>query len=64
VFNDGWLINQPDFLQALHKYSTWGWLVLVSMHVTGVVAESILHKDNLIRAMITGCKRVPRKGEK
>ncbi len=64
VFNDGWLIDQPDFLRALHKYSTWGWLALVSMHVIGVVTESILHKDNLIRAMITGCKRVTRKGEK
>jgi cytochrome b len=34
------------------------------MHVIGVVTESILHKDNLIRAMITGCKRVSRKGER
>ncbi len=64
VFNDGWLIDQPDLLQALHKYSTWGWLALVTMHVVGVVTESILHKDNLIRAMITGCKRVSRKGER
>jgi cytochrome b len=38
-----------------------GWLVLVTIHVIGVVTESILHKDNLIRAMITGCKRVTKK---
>lgn len=64
VYNEGWLIDQPEFLQALHHYSTWGWLLLVAMHVIGVVTESILHKDNLILAMITGCKRVSRKGEK
>jgi cytochrome b len=64
VFNEGWLIDQPELLQTIHQYSTWGWLVLVAIHVIGVVTESILHKDNLIRAMITGCKRVTRKGEK
>lgn len=64
VYNDGWLIDQPDFLRALHQYSTWGWLTLVIMHVLGVITESILHKDNLILAMITGCKRVSRKGER
>jgi cytochrome b len=64
VYNEGWLIDQPEFFQTLHQYSTWGWLILVTMHVIGVVTESILHKDNLIRAMITGCKRVTRKGER
>ena len=64
VFNEGWLIDQPELLQTLHQYSTWGWLVLVVIHVTGVVTESVLHKDNLIRAMITGCKRVSTKAEK
>jgi cytochrome b len=64
VFNEGWLIDQPELLQTIHQYSTWGWLVLVTLHVIGVVTESILHKDNLIRAMITGCKRVTRKGER
>ena len=64
VYNEGWLIDQPELLQALHEYSTWGWLALVIMHVLGVITESILHKDNLILAMITGCKRVTRKGER
>ena len=64
VFNEGWLIDQPELLQSIHQYSTWGWLMLVTMHIIGVVTESILHKDNLIRAMITGCKRVSRKGER
>jgi cytochrome b len=64
VYNEGWLFNQPEFFQRLHQYSTWGWLILVTMHITGVVAESIIHKDNIILAMITGCKRVSRKDEK
>jgi cytochrome b len=63
VYNEGWLVDQPEFLQSLHFYSTWGWLGLVILHVTGVITESILHQDNLIRAMITGCKRVSKKGE-
>ena len=64
VFNEGWLIDQPELLQNIHHYSTWGWLGLVIMHVTGVITESILHDDNLIRAMITGCKRKSKKGER
>jgi cytochrome b len=58
VYNDGWLIDEPDLLQAIHHYSTWGWLILVGLHVSGVIFESVFHKDNLIWAMITGCKRV------
>ena len=64
VFNKGWLIDQPELLQRIHQYSTWGWLVLVIIHVIDVVTESILHEDNLIRAMITGCKRVTKKGKR
>lgn len=56
VYNDGWLIDNAELLQDLHFYSSWGWLALVSMHVLGVITESILHKDNLISAMITGVK--------
>jgi len=39
-----------------------GWLVniallLISLHVTGVVVGSFQHKENLVKAMITGIKR-------
>lgn len=64
VFNDGWLIDQTEILSAIHFYSAWSWLGLVVIHVVGVITESILHHDNLIIAMITGRKRVSRKGEK
>jgi cytochrome b len=64
VFNEGWLIDEPDILQAIHHYTTWGWLALVAVHVCGVLVESILHRDNLIWAMITGCKRVCKVSER
>lgn len=58
VYNDGWEMIDPDFAYYLHRYLTWGWLVLVFIHVSGVIIESVIHRDNLIWAMITGCKRV------
>ena len=60
VFEDG-LIFGDEYMyvfKTIHHYSTWGWLFLVGSHVIGVIAESILHRDNLIFAMVTGCKRV------
>lgn len=58
VFNEGWLWDAPEILKPIHHFSTWGWLALVVIHVSGVIFESLIHKDNLIWAMITGCKRV------
>lgn len=60
VFENGWIFTDTytDAYKIIHHYTTWGWLFLVVGHVTGVIAESILHPDNLIFAMITGCKRV------
>ncbi len=39
-----------------HAFLAWTWLVLVSMHVSGVLLESVLLRENLIAAMITGFK--------
>jgi len=60
VFENGWIFTDTytNAYKTIHHYATWGWLFLVVGHVTGVIAESILHRDNLIFAMITGCKRV------
>lgn len=58
VYNGGLFFDDPYFAQTLHHYATWGWLALVILHVCGVLFESFVHKDNLIWAMITGCKRV------
>lgn len=59
AYNDDWLlVDYSDQFKTIHHYSTWGWLGLVCAHVAGVLFESIIHKDNLILAMITGSKRV------
>jgi len=64
VYNDGWLIDDPELLQSLHFYASWSWLGLVVIHVTGVITESILHHDNLIYAMFTGIKQDVSNSEK
>ena len=40
----------------LHEFLPIVGLVLVSLHILGVVAGSIQHKENLVRAMLTGKK--------
>lgn len=60
VFEDGWIFSNQYIKEykSVHYFATWGWLNLVGLHVVGVLVESVLHRDNLILAMITGCKRV------
>lgn len=64
VYNDGWLISNSHYAKLVHHYAAWTWLLLVALHIVGVVTESLLHHDNLIKAMITGCKRVSLPAEK
>ncbi len=45
------------WLEKLHEALAHGTLVLVGLHVLGVVASSLLHKENLVKAMWTGRKR-------
>ncbi len=43
----------------LHEFLPAVGLVLVFLHVLGVVAGSIQHNENLVRAMLTGKKKTP-----
>ncbi|MDO8988657.1 MAG: cytochrome b/b6 domain-containing protein [Sideroxyarcus sp.] len=43
----------------LHEFLTHAVLVLVGLHLLGVLVGSIQHKENLVRAMLTGKKLVP-----
>jgi cytochrome b len=43
--------------EAIHEVCANVWLGLVIVHVAGVVIGSWIHRENLVRAMITGYKK-------
>jgi len=47
----------PEWLEEAHGALAWAWLAVVIVHVVGVVLGSVLHRENLVAAMITGLKR-------
>ena len=57
----GWLAGSSDTLidaiKEAHEVATNGMLLLIAGHLLGVAWESLLHRENLVRAMITGRKR-------
>lgn len=59
----GWLAQAVGgrlghLFEELHEAAANGLLVLIGLHVLGVLAESWREGENLVRAMITGRKRV------
>jgi cytochrome b len=57
----GWLYTTDMFwgygwLANLHWGLAWALLALVALHVSGVVFTSVKHRENLVRAMLTGNK--------
>jgi len=46
-----------DSVVDIHAYLTNGMLVVIAGHLVGVAMSSFLHKENLVRAMITGRKQ-------
>ncbi|MEQ1620714.1 MAG: cytochrome b/b6 domain-containing protein [Methylococcales bacterium] len=45
-----------DFWEEIHEASTNIMLALIALHILGVIISSILHKEKLVKAMITGKK--------
>ncbi|MCB1955707.1 MAG: cytochrome b/b6 domain-containing protein [Rhodocyclaceae bacterium] len=46
-----------EWLEELHEGAASVMLAVVAVHVAGVIVSSVLHRENLARAMVTGWKR-------
>ena len=58
----GWLIaggDAPGWQEELHEVAANSLMLVVGVHVLGVVLSSKQHKENLVRAMLTGFKSGP-----
>lgn len=45
-----------SWVETLHHRASDGFLLLVPLHLAGVVASSLMHRENLVAAMLTGLK--------
>ncbi|MDD5480723.1 MAG: cytochrome b/b6 domain-containing protein [Rhodoferax sp.] len=53
----GWFsFAQIQVLKNIHNLGAIVMLLVVAGHITGVVVESVMHKENLARSMVTGFK--------
>ena len=64
----GWLATTErywgvEWVEELHELCADGLLGLAALHLAGVAYSSLRHRENLVRAMLTGRKAAPRPGD-
>jgi cytochrome b len=47
------------WISEIHEAFAEGLLIVIGLHVSGVLLSSILHRENLIKSMMTGTKNEP-----
>jgi cytochrome b len=52
----GMYMESGEVFEELHEGFASGMLALVGVHVLGVIVSGLKHKENLVKAMITGYK--------
>lgn len=45
-----------DMVEGLHEFASNAMLAVVLIHIAGVIVSSVMHRENLVRSMITGFK--------
>lgn len=46
-----------EWVEDVHKVLVYSTIGLIALHIAGVVLASVEHRENLVRAMVTGRKR-------
>lgn len=45
-----------EAVEELHEFASYAMLAVVGLHVAGVAVSSVMHRENLVRSMVTGYK--------
>lgn len=53
------LYRHTYLIKSVHEFSSDALLIMIALHLAGVAFTSIKHRENLVKAMITGKKRPP-----